>query len=190
MVEPSELELAEGPVVKPIHSIVKHARKIGKRIPLQVVPLGMRSFLRIGLIVAATGVVAWHLYLSIFQSVSADAVGNALGSMSVVGSIITGLCITGVSAMDGGLLKRLTLAYGEHLRAVFFVWFTFVSAVLIAGGVLHAIPDSFAARITAAFLPPVLFVAVTGLAFSVFKLYREEDEVILEQEKEDNDADG
>lgn len=170
--------------------IVEEAKKIKRRIPIKIAPIGVRGYARIGIILAATCVVAWHLYLGIFRSATADAVGNALGSMSVVGSIITGLCITGVSAMDGGLLKRLTRTYGEHLRSVFFLWFTFVSAVLIASGVLHAIPDHFFARLTAAFLPPVLFVAVTGLAYSVFKLYRVEDEVIRSEEAAERTSSG
>jgi len=164
--------------------IVERAKK--RIIPIKIAPIGARGYLRIGLIIAATCVVAWHLYLGIFRVATADAVGNALGSMSVVGSIITGLCITGVSAMDGGLLKRLTRTYGEHLRSVFFAWFTFVSAVLIASGVLHAIPDHFVSRLTASFLPPTLFVAVTGLAYSVFKLYRVEDDVIRSQDNADD----
>jgi len=152
------------------------------KIGIKIAPLGLQGYFRILILIAAICVMAARLYYGIFQTAPADAVGNSLGSMSVAGSIITGLCITGVSTMDGGLLKRLTRTYGEHLRSVFFAWFTFVSAIIIGSGVLHAMPDNIVARLVASFLPPALFVAVTGLAYSVFKLYRVEEEIVRGEE--------
>jgi len=149
------------------------------QIDIKIAPIGLTGWLRILFLLLAIYVIGDRLYSQIFHHISADNVGNTLSSLSVTGSIITGLCLTGVSAMEGNLLKRLTRTYGDHLRSVFFTWFTFVNLVLIASTVLRAVPDTTIARMLASYMPPILFVAVTGLAYSVFKLYRIEEEVDL-----------
>jgi len=150
-------------------------------IKVKIAPIGVIGWIRICIIILAIIFIGSRLYAGVYSDIAATAVGDSLSSLSVSGSIITGLCITGVSAMEGGFLKRLTRTYGDHLRSVFFAWFTFVSAVIIASTVLRAVPDTLAARLVASYMPPILFAAVTGLSYSVFKIYRIEEEVTLDE---------
>jgi hypothetical protein len=113
------------------------------------------------------------LYFWLFDSLPCGSIETALTNVATAGSIITGLSLTGLSALSlvGGKLDALRERFGDHLRAWFITTFSAVATAVLACAVLTAVPATIAARIAVSLTPPLLLVILIASAIVVTSLY-------------------
>lgn len=98
----------------------------------------------------------------------------ALTNTAMVGGVVAGLSLAGLSALtlSSAGIRHLMDRFGGHVRGILLGSYAFATVLALASGLLAAMPATWLAQKAVAVLPPLLTAILLAATYFVTALYR------------------